>query len=252
MSDDITIEQIEALHPWMVPARFSGIEVVPGLNADTGWTAEMFRNHCWRRAPLLVERIHERVELRNARLLDIACNCGYFSARHAETGRIRQVLGIDGRREHIDQANLYWSYNRFLPEDAYAFRHADLLIDDTWTMIQASGPFDISLCAGILYHVADYQGLLERVLSVTRKAVVIDTRITHETETPTIEPRDLRFNALAHKLEKVVPRLDRIANILTAAGWNWTMIPPNFQSMPGLDYSDDYTLFNRVTILAHR
>ncbi|HWK33791.1 MAG TPA: methyltransferase domain-containing protein [Hyphomicrobium sp.] len=252
MSGDGILERIEALHPWMVPARFAGVEVVPGLNADTGWTAEMFRNHCWHRTPLLVDRVHERVGLKDARLLDVACNCGYFSARHAETGRIGRVLGVDGRREHVEQAHLYWSDNRFMPEGAYDFRHGDLLIDETWAMIEAEGPFDISLCAGILYHVADYQGLLERILGVTREAVVIDTRITHEAETAILEPRDLRFNALAHKLEKVVPRLDRIAAILTAAGWTWTLIPPGFPSMPGLDYSDDYTLFNRVAILARR
>lgn len=252
MNGGSILERIEALHPWMVPARFAGVEVVPGLNADTGWTAEMFRNHCWRRTPLLVDRVHERVALQDASLLDVACNCGYFSARHAETGRFRHVLGVDGRREHVEQAHLYWSYNRFLPEGAYDFRQGDLLADDTWAMIETEGPFDISLCAGILYHVADYRGLLERVLGVTRKAVIIDTRITHEAEATIVEPRDLRFNALAHKLEKVVPRLDRIAGILTAAGWNWTLIPPGFSSMPGLDYSDDYTLFNRVTILAQR
>lgn len=246
------LEQIEALHPWMVPARFSGVEVIPGLNADTGWTADMFRNHCHYRTPLLVDRVHERVSLNNASLLDVACNCGYFSARHAETGKIRRVLGIEARREYIEQAHLYWSHNKFLPEGAFDFRHGDLLTDDTWAMIGAEGPFDISLCAGILYHVADYAALLRRILAVTRTAVVIDTRVTSEAETQILEPRDLRFNALPQRLEKVVPRLDRIARILTQDGWEWTLLPPGFPCLPGLDHGDDYSRLHRVAILALR
>jgi len=106
-------DQIDALHPWMVPARFGTLEVVPGLGDTGGWGSMALRNHAEFRVGMLVDAVYQHYDIRDLRLLDVACNCGYFSARHSETGRITSVLGVDGREKHTQQANLYWSFNKW-------------------------------------------------------------------------------------------------------------------------------------------
>jgi SAM-dependent methyltransferase len=243
--------EIDALHPWMVPARFGSIEVVPGLGDTGGWSPTALRNHAELRVDMLVNAVYERCDLRNLKLLDIACNCGYFTARHAETGRVASVLGVEGREKHVKQANLYWGANRFLPEDRYQFLLADLMDPATWEDIQARGPFDLTLCCGILYHVDDWSWLLSQVLENTARAVVIDTRMSSGDEI-VVETRDLNFNALPTRLAKRVPTPEALASLLNTAGWQWSVVPPTFGKMPGLDGGDDYTIGNRITIVALR
>jgi SAM-dependent methyltransferase len=243
--------EIDALHPWMVPARFGSMEVVPGLGDTGGWSPMALRNHAEQRIGMLVDALYQRRDLRDLKMLDIACNCGYFSARHAETGRIASVLGVEGREKHVQQANLYWGVNRFLPEGRYQFLQADLMDQATWDDIRARGPFDLSLCCGILYHVDDWAWLLSQVLANTTRAVVIDTRMGNDDQV-VVETRDLNFNALPNRLAKRIPTPEALAALLNGAGWEWSVVKPIFGLMPGLEGGDDYTVGNRITIVAFR
>src|SRR5262249_43821504 len=85
--------------------------------------------------------------LRGKRVLDIACNSGFWSIQCALLGA--EVVGFDARDVLIEQANLLKS---IVGLDNVSFRQLDF-----WSMSPESlgGVFDIVLNLGILYHLPD-------------------------------------------------------------------------------------------------
>ena len=88
--------------------------------------------------PYLVEA--ENGSLQGKRILDIACNSGFWSIQCALLGA--EVVGFDSRPELIEQANLIKS---IVGIDNVTFK-----ILDFWDTLD--GTFDIVLNLGILYH----------------------------------------------------------------------------------------------------
>jgi 2-polyprenyl-3-methyl-5-hydroxy-6-metoxy-1,4-benzoquinol methylase len=85
--------------------------------------------------------------LRGKRILDIACNSGFWSIQCALLGA--EVVGFDGRAELIRQADLIKS---IVGVDDVQFR-----VLDFWDMSRQAlgGTFDIVLNLGILCHLPD-------------------------------------------------------------------------------------------------
>ncbi len=132
--------------------------------------------------------------LAGKRILDIACNSGFWSLQCALLGA-REVVGIDARPELIEQAKLV---QRVAGIDQVSFRQLDF-----WEMTPEvlSGPFDIVLNLGLLYHLAKPLEALERTLRMTTSVVLLDTAIDPSPE-PIVrlrweEPTDIRNAAHA-------------------------------------------------------
>ncbi len=242
-------EQVNALHPWFVPADVGGLQVVPGVGTE--WRADWLSNRIAARRTMMVDAVCERIDMTGKRVLDLACNCGYWSARYAERGAA-WVLGVEGRARHLAQAELYWRTNRFIGEGRYQFIRGDVADADTWPAIEQRGPFDVTLCAGILYHVLDYAAVLRRAAAVTREAMIIDTRVTDGAERPVREPGDLNFNAIPEALDKVVPNRDRLIAVMDELGFDVEPLPATFGAPWGLRNVDDYAAGRRVCLLAMR
>ena len=242
-------DEMAALHPWFVPVDLAGVRVVPG--AGTEWRADWLSNRIACRHRTMVDGVLERIEMRGKRVLDLACNCAYWSARYAEAGASR-VLGIEGRPKHVAQAELYWKTNRFLDAGRFRFELGDVSSDATWEKIAAAGEHDVTLCAGILYHVPDYAEVIRRIDRVTREAIIIDTRVGDETEDLVTEPGDLNFNAIPEALDKRVPHLPRMMALLDELGYDAEVLPADFGAPDGLRNVDDYEAGRRVTVLAVR
>jgi ubiquinone/menaquinone biosynthesis C-methylase UbiE len=219
---------------------------VPGV--DTEWEGAKLANRIACRQTLIVDEVAQRIDLRGKRVLELACNCGYWSARYAERGAA-WVLGVEGRPQYVQQAELYWRTNRFLDAGRYQFIEGNIAKDETWRKIQAMGPFDVTICAGILYHIKDYRAVLNWIGHVTTEAVVVDTRVGDEHEQVVREPGDLKFNAIQQTLDKVVPHLPKLLSGMQAAGFDPMVLPVSFAAAPGLTSGDDYTTQRRVTIL---
>jgi 2-polyprenyl-3-methyl-5-hydroxy-6-metoxy-1,4-benzoquinol methylase len=241
-------KKIDSLNPWFYPVTINGIEVFPGIGST--WNARNLSNRIKYRKLLLVDEVSKRLNLRGKFVLDLACNCGYWSAIYANRG-IKQVVGVEGRRSFFEQAKLYWKYGKFLPIDKYRFIMGDVTDLKIWEAIKPYD-FDITLCAGILYHIPNYKMLLNSVAGVTKEAIIIDTRVSNAREKFITEPKDLCFNAIKQTRKKIIPNLDKLLGHLNSLNFDAEILPVKFKTVSGLRDGDDYNLRRRVTILAKR
>lgn len=247
--DAALTKEIASLQPWFYPVTIDGHTVIPGLGSVCA--PEWLASRAAHRATLLVGEVLRTVDMRGKKVLDLACNCAFWSSHYAEAGAA-SVLGVEGRPRHVDQANLYWSRERFLPEGRYEFRVGNIAERSAWPAIEADGPFDVTLCAGILYHVPNYAEILEWAAAVTNEVLIVDTRVQDGAEEIVTEPGDLTFNAIRETRDKVVPDRKSLLATLERLGFAAEVVPPSFDRALGVDDVDSYADGNRVTIIARK
>jgi 2-polyprenyl-3-methyl-5-hydroxy-6-metoxy-1,4-benzoquinol methylase len=111
----------------------------------------------------------ENGSLRGKRVLDIACNSGFWSVQCALLGA--QVVGFDARPELIRQANLI--------KTIVGVKDVDFRLLDFWDMTPEAlgGKFDIVLNLGILYHLNAPLEALRLTAAMTRDCILLDTEI---------------------------------------------------------------------------
>jgi tRNA (mo5U34)-methyltransferase len=108
----------------------------------------------------------------NVSCLDIACHEGYFATHLAQKG-CREVVGVDVRSEHVENARLIGDA---LGLDRLRFETRDVL-----TLAPGElGQFDVVLAFGLLYHLQDPLGALRVARSHTRKVCIIETQVAPE------------------------------------------------------------------------
>ncbi|MEM8710959.1 MAG: hypothetical protein AAGG01_08410 [Planctomycetota bacterium] len=248
-ADPQLARDIASLQPWFYPVTMDGVTVLPGIGSvcDAEWLAN--RTAC--RATLLVQEVLSRVDMRGKSILDLACNCAFWSSHYADAGA-KSLLGIEGRERHVAQAQLYWDRNQFLPTGSYRFEQGNIADAADWAKIRAEGPFDVTLCAGILYHIPNYAEVLGWAAEVTTDTLIVDTRVSTGEERLETEPGDLTFNAIAETRDRVVPNLDSLLATLRNLGFAPEVMPVGFESQLGVDNVDSYAEGARVTIVAKK
>ena len=245
----VTLEEVNALNPWFAPVNISGIAITTGVGSTWSHT-DLAARHAYREA-LLVTAVAKRYNLKNKAVLDLGCNCGYWSAKYVQQGAIN-VVGVEGRENTVKQAELYWKANEFLPAQNYRFLLGDVTKESIWRDINLLGPFDLTLCAGLLYHIPNYKWVLQKIKMCTRDIVVIDTRVVHTSETAVAEKKDLHFNGVDVVTPKIVPNLENLTKAILATGFHPQVVPAPGPVPHGLAGPDDYVKKNRVTIIAKR
>lgn len=247
--DWATVSRIKDLHPWYYPVVLGNLKVTPGVGSHVSSTALEHSTAC--RTTLLVDEVARRVDLRGKSVLELASNCGYWSSHYARRGATR-VVGLEGRDTFLEQARLYWSVNKFLPEGSYEFVKGNIADPRAWDRLRELGPFDVVLCAGILYHVANYREVLSWAAELARETLIVDTRVDDAEEALIREPGELYFNAIEETRVKVVPNRARLLRAVREAGLEPMVLPVGFGAGPGVDDVDNYAAGRRVTLLAQR
>lgn len=129
--------------------------------------------------------------LSGKRVLDIACNSGFWSIQCALLGA--DVVGFDARPELIEQANLL---KRITGAARAEFRVLDF---SQMTPEALGGQFDIVLNLGLLYHLAKPLEALELTKAMARQQIVLDTAVYPSDELAIYlkweEPFDIRMAA---------------------------------------------------------
>ncbi len=240
--------KIEALHPWYYDVMIGPYRVTPGVGSRE--TAEQLRQRKNYSETLWVDEVACRCEIKGKRILDVASNCAYYSSRYAERGAV-SVTAVEGRASYVEQGKLYWENNDFLPEDKIRFIHGDVTDGKTWRQVEADGPYDISLCCGILYHIADAETLLRRIARVTSEAMLVDTRVGDDTGM-VVEPGGWCFDAIAQTREKRIPTLESLVTLLEELGFACERIETSAPVPEGMKGGDDYAIGKRVALLATR
>jgi SAM-dependent methyltransferase len=127
--------------------------------------------------------------LQGKRVLDIACNSGFWSIQCALLGA--EVVGFDARPEVIEQANLI--------KEIVGVNNVDFRVFDFWKMSPQSlgGQFDIVLFIGSLQVLPKPLQALELVKSMTQQTILLDTIVLNTNDTMVVlnwddEPIDIR------------------------------------------------------------
>lgn len=165
--------------------------------------------------------------LKGKRVLDIACNSGFWSMQCALLGA--DVVGFDARPELIEQANLIKSI--------VGINKVQYKLLDFWDMSPESldGKFDIVLNLGILYHLPSPLEVLRLTTAMAKSHVLLDTAIYPRDE-PLIrlkweEPFDIRATSTAGIISFPSPSaMDLMFKHLQVS--DWFEIPLHTGDMP--------------------
>ncbi|KKQ54016.1 MAG: type 12 methyltransferase [Candidatus Falkowbacteria bacterium GW2011_GWC2_38_22] len=111
---------------------------------------------------------------KNLKILDVGCNCGGFSFEASKYGP-KEIIGIDADGKNIEQANAIRKHLgtknvKFLKLTAEEINKEDF------------GKFDITILAGILYHLEDPIGMMKRISEVTNSTLLIDAHVHYNNE----------------------------------------------------------------------
>jgi tRNA (mo5U34)-methyltransferase len=167
--------------------------------------------------------------LAGKRVLDLGCNAGFWSLAAVEAGA-ELVVGIDGRQMHVDQANLVFEA-KGVDRARYQFLRGDVLTTEL-----DEEPFDIVLCLGLLYHVSNPVGLMERIGAWSDDLVVFDTTLSTLVGGPFFRlasqnPEDPR-SAVDRPLA-LHPTSEAVATLAREGGYRCAMLRPSFSSWEG-------------------
>jgi len=162
--------------------------------------------------------------LSGKRVLDLGCNAGYFALGAVSLG-CDFVLGLDARQFHVEQANFVFAAKE-IERSRYRFKAQD--VDDI--DIGSEGPFEIVLCLGLLYHVSDPAGLVERIARINPQVLVVDTTLLplpgSVLQLRREQPDDPRFAAREQFV--AIPTRRAVESIAEAAGYSVAALAPRF------------------------
>lgn len=105
------------------------------------------------------------------RALDLACHQGFFACHLAASG-FGEVVGIDARSGHVEDARLIAGLLGL--EERLRFSCLDV---HEATVERLGGPFDLVLCFGLIYHLENPVGALRTARALTRRALLIETQV---------------------------------------------------------------------------
>jgi SAM-dependent methyltransferase len=239
--------QPEDLNPWFYPVTIGGKDVMPGIYPEgeprdrVGWQLVVRQNL---RRLILVGEVTKRVDFKGLSILDVACNCAFWSSIYIQGYGADHVIGIEGRERYVQQA-------RMLFQDRGLEERGNFLLDDVMTHDYAPyEKFDFVLCAGLLYHVNDHEGLLTKLASVDPKYILIDTRVwPARVDHKMRENPDLHFNSIEVHPTATIPTRSKIETIMRKLGYRIDPMPVPFHTVTGIDKGDDYNNGHRVTLL---
>jgi len=185
--------------------------------------------------PALVE--HMGGSLAGKRVLDLGCNAGFWSLAAIEY-ECEFVLGIDGRKMHVDQAEFVFDVHG-IEKDRYQFIQGDVFDMD----LTPYEPFDVVLFLGLMYHINKPVELIEKIAAVNSDTLVIDTTLStrdgaclelvHE---GLDDPRNAINNELVF-----IPTRQAVCDIVEAVGYDARVLEPAFDSYDGAkDYKSGY------------
>lgn len=112
----------------------------------------------------------------NTRVIDLACNEGWFSHRLLEWGA-SYVLGVDIRPRVIRRAELLRAHFD-IPQDRLELRCADVFDLN----VSELGMFDVVLCLGLVYHLENPVGAMRIARTLTGGICVIESQLTRQNE----------------------------------------------------------------------
>lgn len=164
--------------------------------------------------------------LEKKRVLDLACNAGFWSLCSIEAG-CDYVLGIDYQQMHIEQANFVFEVKE-VEKSRYDFVAGDIFATD----FSRFGTFDVVLCPGLMYHITKPMELMEKISAVNTDVLMIDTRFAG------IPGSAMRIHHESHEGEGggssvdyplvMIPTREAVRDLAQQFGYNTRLLKPQF------------------------
>ena len=149
-------EKFEALDPWFTRFEINGESFGGGNSYEQDPRVGLFFE--WLGQPETI--------------LELSSFEGGHSVRLAAPPFVERLLGLEGRAENIQRAELVI---QLLGCQNIEFCHADL--DNDSTSLEQFGRFNAVFCAGLLYHLTHPWRLLEKIADVTDH-LFLDTQVS--------------------------------------------------------------------------
>jgi tRNA (mo5U34)-methyltransferase len=167
--------------------------------------------------------------LEGKRILDLGCYAGFWSLCAAQAG-CDYVLGIDGRKMHVDQANFVFEAKE-VERDRYDFVLGDLFE----TEFRQFGTFDVVLCLGLMYHVSKHVELMEKISEVNNDVLVIDTTLSvADGSFLELRREDTKGFRMAVDRELVMhPTKQAVCDLVEEFGYSVSVLEPLFRNEKG-------------------
>jgi 2-polyprenyl-3-methyl-5-hydroxy-6-metoxy-1,4-benzoquinol methylase len=147
---------------WFTAVRFRNVQSPRHPEADS-----LDRNHVLKRE-LLFPWV--RSSVRGKRVLDLFCANGAFSFEAALSGA-SEVVGLESSEDRVRCAD-------FLAQVFQKRNHCDMrfMVGNVYDLTHIfRQPFDVVLCFGGLYHVADPCYVLDQINALTKEQLIIQT-----------------------------------------------------------------------------
>jgi len=171
--------------------------------------------------------------LAGKRILDIGCNAGFWSL-HAIQNGCDEVVGIDGRQMHVDQASFVFEVNQ-IAKEKYTFVTANIFEVD----FRKFGSFDIVFCLGLLYHISKPIVLMEKIAQIANDLLVVDTNVIDRPGSffnVLHEDIDNPHNAVDYSLT-LRPSREAVLDIIKQFGYSVIVLKPQLDNYEGVsDY----------------
>jgi hypothetical protein len=106
--------------------------------------------------------------------LELFCADGYYACLIKNLRPDARVTGVDRNPNDIRRARA--------AAHVLGFSGIDFVIDDVWDYLRNAPPFDLIMCAGGLYHLADPRRLIELLRPAVKRYLIVQSVVTLETE----------------------------------------------------------------------
>jgi hypothetical protein len=245
----------EDLNPWFYPVNINGKDVLPGVYPNPEkfkdrppWELVVRQNL---RRMILVGELTKKVDLTGMRILDVACNCAFWSSIYIKGYGAKSVIGIEGREVYIKQAEML--YESMGIRDKATFWHDDAADTDLYRGLSV----DFILCAGLLYHLNEQEPLLRMLCAIQPKYMLLDTRVWPTERKAHVENRALSFNGIPEHPNVTIPTLNQIQMFVNKLGYDTEPLPVPFDTVPSIGRGDDYNADlrskpGRVALMCYR
>jgi 2-polyprenyl-3-methyl-5-hydroxy-6-metoxy-1,4-benzoquinol methylase len=152
---------------WHYPFEFDGLFVDASLPAFARTQGRHYQRYMHIFPAIL--SMTDDSSLSGNTVLDIACNCGFWSIQ-ANLAGADTVIGVEASPKNVEQANFILQLTGL---NDIKYRVMNAYDVSTKTL----GEFDITFFFGLLYHLDKPIVALERLYEVTKKFAVIDTSL---------------------------------------------------------------------------
>ncbi len=212
-----------------------------GVSTPVGDRARVNRNE--QRRAYFFERLLQLAggSLRGRRVLDLGCGAGFWTLAALQADA-EFVLGVDSKREYIEQAELVLAA-KGIDTARYRLQTADFLVD------RPQGEFDTVLCLGVLDHVDRPVEVFEAIAAAGADTIVIDTEVSRARSSLFELSHLYRTRDVSGDGMVLIPSRSAVADLARRHGFETVTLALNVTDFAGMD---DYRRERRRAFICSR